>query len=213
MLGLALLSGLRVSIPRSIDVVEKLIDLQLIPPRPPPTAPRPRIEAKPRQFAASAPKAQPAKLGGSPGPVPAAALPSVAPIVLVRPNAPPSGGGAGTGAATGSGEGGGLGGDGTGSRNGGTELEQIAGEITPRDYPRQLGRAGIGGRVGLLFSVGVNGRVTRCVVTHSSGVPELDSLTCSLIRQRFVFRPATDRFGRPVADEVEGEHVWDVGRD
>jgi hypothetical protein len=35
-------------------------------------------------------------------------------------------------------------------------------------------------------------------------------LTCRLIQQRFVFRPATDRYGRPVADEVEGEHIWEV---
>jgi protein TonB len=39
-------------------------------------------------------------------------------------------------------------------------------------------------------------------------VPQLDSLTCRLIQQRFVYRPSTDRYGRPIADEVEGEHDW-----
>lgn len=58
-------------------------------------------------------------------------------------------------------------------------------------------------------TVGVNGRVTRCTVTRSSGVPELDVLTCRLIEQRFVYRPATDRQGRPVPDEVEIEWTWD----
>jgi protein TonB len=63
-----------------------------------------------------------------------------------------------------------------------------------------------------LFTVGPNGRVTRCSVTRSSGVPELDALTCTLIQQRFVYRPSTDSRGRPIADEVEGEHVWIANR-
>jgi hypothetical protein len=33
-----------------------------------------------------------------------------------------------------------------------------------------------------------------------------------LIEQRFRFRPSTDRFGRPVADEVEYDHEWTVNR-
>jgi protein TonB len=137
----------------------------------------------------------------------------VAPIVAVQPSAAPSGGGSGTGPVLGGGAGGGAGGNGYGdSEGGGTDLEQIAGEISPRDYPRHLREAGIGGTVGILFTVGVNGRVTKCAVTRSSGVPELDSLTCRLIQQRFLFRPATDRYGRPVSDEVEGEHEWIAGR-
>ena len=71
---------------------------------------------------------------------------------------------------------------------------------------------GIGGRVGMVFTVGANGRVTSCTVTRSSGVPELDSLTCRLIQQRFRYRPSTDRYGRPIPDEVEGEHDWVAGR-
>src|SRR5206468_1823963 len=66
---------------------------------------------------------------------------------------------------------------------GGTDLEQIAGAILPSDYPRYLREAGIGGRVGILFTVGPNGRVTRCTVTRSSGGAELDALTCRLIEQ------------------------------
>jgi protein TonB len=110
----------------------------------------------------------------------------------------------------GAGSGGGAGGNGIGEVGGGTDLEQIAGEITPRDYPRHLGNAGIGGRVGISFTVGVNGRVTRCTVTSSSGIPELDALTCRLIEKRFRYRPSTDRYGRPVPDEVEGEQIWEV---
>jgi protein TonB len=143
-----------------------------------------------------------------PGPARAAPLPALKPIVAIRPTAPPSGGGSGTGPASGSGAGGGSGGDGTGDGDGGTDLEQIAGAITSGDYPRDLRDQGIGGRVGMVFTVGPSGRVTRCRVTRSSGVPELDNLTCRLIQQRFLYRPSTDRYGRPIADEVEGEHDW-----
>ncbi|HEX6661599.1 MAG TPA: TonB family protein [Sphingomicrobium sp.] len=206
-LGLVLLSGFKVTISRSAEVAERLIEIVV----PPLEAPKPKLTIKPEpaRHAASAPKAQPAPPGGSPGPQPAHAPPSVAPIVPIRPSVAVSGGGRGVGPALGSGSGGGTGGNGNGdSAGGGTDLEQIAGEITPRDVPRHLREAGIGGTVGFLFTVGVNGRVTRCAVTRSSGVPELDALTCRLVQQRFVYRPATDRYGRPVSDEVEGEQEW-----
>ncbi len=201
-LGVMLLCGLRIDVARTGNIVERLIDVTL--PKPPPPAPPPR----PRHHQAAAPKAAPAKPGGAPGPRPAHAPPSVAPVVSIKPSAAPSGGGSGTGPALGSGTGGGTGGNGYGEDEGGTDLEQIGGEITSRDYPRDLRDAGIGGRVGVLFTVEPNGRVGRCAVTRSSGVSELDALTCRLIQQRFVYRPSTDRAGRPIADEVEGEHDW-----
>ena len=205
-LGVALFSGFHVDITRPGDIVQRLIDVAL--PKPPPPPPPVQPPPQPQHHQAAAPKAQPQKLGGSPGPKPAHAPPSVTPVVAVRPSAAPSGGGSGTGPALGSGAGGGTGGNGYGADEGGTDLEQIAGEITSRDYPGDLREAGIGGRVGVLFTVEPNGRVGRCTVTRSSGVPQLDSLTCRLIRQRFVYRPSTDRFGRPIEDEVEGEHDW-----
>lgn len=201
-----LLNGFHVDVSRSVDMVQKLIEITVPkpPPQPPPVPPPP----KPQHHQAAAPKAAPDRLGGSPGPKPAHAPPSVAPVVAIKPTQAPSGGGTGTGPAAGSGAGGGTGGNGYGADDGGTDLEQIAGEITSGDYPRALREAGIGGRVGFVFTVEPNGRVGRCTVTRSSGVPELDSLTCRLIQQRFVYRPSTDRYGRPIADEVEGEHDW-----
>ncbi len=206
-LGLALFYGLRVSLSSPAEVAERLIEI-VVPPPPEVELPKVTLRPKPARQAASAPKAEPAPRGGSPGPEPAHAPPSVVPIVPVQPSVATSGGGRGAGPALGSGTGGGAGGNGSGDSGGGTDLEQIAGEITPRDVPRHLREAGIGGTVGFVFTVGVNGRVTRCVVTHSSGVPELDALTCRLVQQRFLYRPATDRFGRPVSDEVEGEQEW-----
>ena len=201
-LGLVLLRGLRMDATRSAEVIQRLVEVTLAKPPPPIEQPRPRHRQS------SAPKAEAAQPGGSPGPQPAHAPPSVTPVVAVNPSAAPSGGGTGAGPALGAGAGGGAGGTGYGGDGGGTDLEQIAGEITARDYPRELRDAGIGGRVQFTFTVEPNGRVGRCLVTRSSGVPQLDSLTCRLVQQRFVYRPSTDRYGRPIRDEVEGEHEW-----
>jgi protein TonB len=207
-LGLALLSGLHVEVGRTVERVQRLIDIRLAPPPPPPISPPPPEKAS--REPSSAPKAVRAPLGGSPGPKPAHAPPSVTPVIAVRPNVAPSGGGTGSGPALGSGAGGGTGGNGYGaSGNGGADLELLSGDITPRDYPRHLAKAGIGGTVKMRCTVGVNGRVSRCIVIRSSGVPELDALTPRLIEQRFVYRPATDRNGRPVPDDVEVEWTWD----
>jgi len=204
-LGFALLTGLHVDVTRSGEIVQRLIDVTLRKPPPPVVVPPP---PKAQHHQASAPKAVPEKLGGWPGPRPAHAPPSVTPVVAVKPSVAPSGGGSGSGPAIGAGAGGGTGGNGYGADEGGTDLEQIAGEITSNDYPRDLREAGIGGRVSFVFTVEPNGRVGRCTVTRASGVPQLDALTCRLIQQRFVYRPSTDRYGRPIEDEVEGEHDW-----
>lgn len=205
-LGAVLLSGFHVDVTRPADIVQQLIAVTL--PKPPPPPPPVQPPPRPQHHQASAPKAEAAKLGGSPGPQPAHAPPSVAPVIALKPSAAPSGGESGTGPALGSGAGGGSGGNGYGDDEGGTDLEQIAGEITSRDYPRDLREAGVGGRVQFTFTVQPNGRVGRCTITRSSGVPELDALTCRLVQQRFVYRPSTDRYGRPIADEVDGEHDW-----
>lgn len=207
-LAFALLTGLRVPVSRGRDAVERLIQI-VVPKAPPPPPPVVRVEHKPEHHTSSAPKAEPKPPGGSPGPQPAHAPPSVSPVVAVRPTVAPSGGGSGMGPAMGSGSGGGTGGQGFGEGDeGGEDLEHIGGEILPSDYPKELGRAGVGGRVTVTFTVQVNGRATGCRVSRSSGTPQLDALTCRIIEQRFRFRPSTDRTGRPIADEVDWDHDW-----
>ncbi|MDH7976049.1 energy transducer TonB, partial [Sphingomonas sp. AR_OL41] len=117
--------------------------------------------------------------------------------------------GPGTGAG-GEGNGNGAGGDGDG--DGGTPLVLIKGRIKDSDYPRDLLRDGVSGTVYLRFVVGVEGRVTSCTVTKTSGSAELDNTTCRLIMERFRYRPTRDRQGRPVPDEVIGYHRWDLWR-
>jgi protein TonB len=209
-LALVLFNGLRVDVAGSAEAVQRLIEITLPstpPPVPPPTPPKPAPKREHRS--SSAPKAEPKPLGGSPGPQPAHAPASIKPVVTVRPSAAPSGGGSGSGPALGSGSGGGQGGQGYGGDDGGgTDLVQIAGSIGQSDFPRDLRERGIGGRVEFTFTVEPNGHVGRCTVTRSSGVAELDALTCRLVQQRFVYRPSTDRYGRPIEDEVDGVYDW-----
>ncbi len=209
LLAFVLLKGLRVDVGATGEAVQQLIDVAL-PPKPPvkPRPVQPRRERRAAPKAAAAPRAEPKPTGGSPGPKSTHALPSVTPVVSVRPSAPPSGGGLGNGPASGLGAGGGTGGEGSGGGGGGEDLEKIAGDILPSDYPRSLGNAGIGGRVSVTFTVETSGRVTNCRVTRSSGIAELDALTCRLMEERFRFRPSTDRYGRPVRDEVDWDHDW-----
>jgi len=211
-LAAALVIGLRVDVIRRSDIVSRLIDVTLEPPPPPHSrvTRRPPVE---HQYAESAPRATPVHPGGTVGPAPSHSVPSPTATVAIHPTVALAGGGTGTGPAAGSGAGGGSGGTGDGAGDdGGTDLVQVAGSILPSDYPRDLRARGVGGRVGILFTVGTNGRVTSCTVTRSSGVAELDALTCRLIQQRFRYRPSTDSTGRPVPDEVEGEQDWVAAR-
>lgn len=206
-LGLILLNGLRVQLTEPVQMAQRLVDVAL--PRTPP--PLPRVIPPAKKQSTPAPRARRKSLGGALGPPPAHVLSSVVPVVAARPSAPVSGGSV-PGPVLGAGSGGGVGGQGYGE-GGGTDLELISGEILPSDYPKHLGNAGLGGRVSVTFTVETSGRVSNCRITHSSGIPELDSLTCRLMEQRFRFRPSTDRYGRPVPDQVDWDHDWIAARD
>lgn len=76
------------------------------------------------------------------------------------------------------------------------------------DYPAEAVKAREQGVVGIRLYVGGEGRVTRCVVTGSSGSAVLDSTTCRLARERARFNPALDRNGRPAEDMVSARIAW-----
>ncbi len=216
-LGLALIGGLKVRLEPGAASPLALIELSL--PQPPPPPPPPILQTQERSGSAAA-RATPKPKGGVEAPSLVKQLAPVPPppiIALPVPSLPAAGGIEGRGGpSAGAGAGGGQGGDGSGNGSGdgegdgGTGLEQIGGSIRSSDYPRQLRNRGTGGLVEVRFTVAPNGRVSRCEVTRSSGVIELDDLTCRLIQQRFVFRPSTDRSGRAVASEVEGDHLWEA---
>jgi protein TonB len=147
-----------------------------------------------------------------PSPVVAAPRPAqgIDPTAGLAPVPGPGSGGGGFGNGTGGGIGNGDGpgeGDGAG---GGTPPRHLHGRLRDSDYPRGLGEAGIEGTVSVEYRVELDGRVTGCRVTHSSGSRVLDETTCDLIEQRFRYRPARDRNGRPVVSYIVENHSWIV---
>lgn len=217
--GYALILGLGVSLPRTPDQALALFDLT--PPAPPPE----RVVPPPVRSAKPAGRAAPPNLRARPKEItapPPIVVPPTPPVILAAP-IPDFGPAASSGASDRPGPGTGAGGEGNGRGAGGSgdgqgggreiPLRRTRGDIRDSDYPDRLREAGVTGVVGLRFTVGANGRVSACAVTRSSGVPELDALTCRLILKRFRYRPTIDANGRAVADVVTGEQGWGVDED
>jgi len=78
------------------------------------------------------------------------------------------------------------------------------------DYPSRSLREEKEGVTRFSVQVGADGRVTSCNVTGSSGTPELDSTTCSLIQRRGRFNPATNGDGQAVAGSWSSSVRWQI---
>lgn len=106
--------------------------------------------------------------------------------------------------------GGGTGGDGDGTGDGEAVQgpRRTSGRMGFADLPEDALAMGEEAAVTVVFAVERDGRVTGCRPEHSSGHRSIDSLTCRLIEQRFRYRPALDRRGRPVKSFVRETHHW-----
>ena len=197
----------------SIDEIQQ--DLQVFDVEPP-EAPPPPVEVQPEQEPAPEEEgeASPPNIRSEASPVvapePEIELP-VTPPVIASPT-PAEGSdttqgaaevpGPGTGAG-GVGTGTGAGGSGTGTGGGGTG--QAAGPelvrgITNRNYPPAIQRRWpSGGAIFVRLRIQPNGRPSQCDVMRSFGNREADQMTCSLLMQHGVFRPATNDRGEPIA--------------
>ena len=82
--------------------------------------------------------------------------------------------------------------------------------IRASDYPDEAIKEKRGGRAALRLSVNQWGRVSDCMVTRSSGSPDLDALSCKLVARRAVLIPATDGDANPIQSRYDHEIVWDV---
>jgi protein TonB len=78
------------------------------------------------------------------------------------------------------------------------------------DYPSRALREEKEGVTRFTVQVSADGRVTNCSVTGSSGTPELDSTTCSLITRRGRFNPATNGEGQPIASSWSSSVRWQI---
>jgi len=78
------------------------------------------------------------------------------------------------------------------------------------DYPSRALREEKEGVTRFSVQVDASGRVSNCSVTGSSGTPELDSTTCSLITRRGRFNPATDGNGNPTGGSWSSSVRWQI---
>ena len=227
LIGWAFLTGLGYSVDRAVEEGLKMFDV-VEPPPPPLNKPaRPDIEKKAQRAKPKDPEgaASPANLRNTPTEIvaPKPVIPLPPPIqaspIAGQGTAAAAGAsnvpGLGTGAGgVGIGLGSGRYGTGTGGGGGGgrpTRARWLSGGISDSDYPRAAIEARRSGTVHLRFTIAPTGRVSACSVTRSSGSSALDSTTCRLIMARFRYRPARDGSGRPIAETIRGEHVWELG--
>ena len=198
--------------------VMRVFDVREVPPPPPPQPDLPKPAEQKQKPKEKEAEAAPENIKSQATPVvapkPRIQLPVPVPVTPTEtPNegaAPTQGAGdrpgSGTGAG-GSGSGTGSGGAGSGTGGGGDGIAMRAQLLTPslrsRDYPSDLrGRLSQGAAPFVMFTVQPNGRVTGCRIYQSSGDPGVDEMTCRLVMARFVYRPAYNRRGEPVASQM-----------
>jgi periplasmic protein TonB len=94
-----------------------------------------------------------------------------------------------------------------------TPTGNVGGWVTSDDYPSRDLQQENQGSVNVSLTIGTNGRVTACSVTKSSGFPGLDSATCSKIKSRAKFKPATDENGQPTTGSYSKSVRWVVPKE
>lgn len=78
------------------------------------------------------------------------------------------------------------------------------------DYPRAALREGREGVAQFTVEISEAGRAENCVITGSTGWPDLDEATCKVIHLRARFNPANDETGRPMRSSYTGRLVWKI---
>jgi TonB family protein len=91
--------------------------------------------------------------------------------------------------------------------------ELIGGSITDEDYPPVAIREGQSGTTVVSFDVGIDGRVSDCGITQTSGSTALDDQSCALIRERFIYKPAKGPNGKPTTDARTQRVTWRLPED
>lgn len=191
----------------------------------PPPPPRPKERPERRRAEKAAPKDEAGKRNLK-NKATAFVAPPVVPLIVPPPvvvaNQADTGSAAQTGASPlpgpgrGAGSygdglgGGGTGGDGDGTGDGEAVRgpRRTSGRMGFSDLPEDLLPMGEEASVTVVFAVEASGSVTGCRVDRASGYASVDALTCRLIEQRFRYRPALDRRGRPVRAMVRETHHW-----
>ena len=85
--------------------------------------------------------------------------------------------------------------------------QPLAVDTPPPEYPAQLACDDIGGTVGLIMEIGVDGSPVNIRVENSSGQPALDQSAMDTVGT-WTFRPAT-RNGKPVTTDLRVPVTFD----
>jgi len=214
-----LVAGLVVNLP-TIGAIKNDL-LAFVPPPPPPEV---KVETQPKPSRKTEGKAAPPNIKSKATEVTAPPVPTppVPPPPLPAATKPFEGNQSTQGAAPIAGPGTGAGGIGNGTGSGGAgdgdgggdgEGREIApryksGRLKSSDIPESAWEAGVEGRVSVRYFVNVDGSVSDCRVTRSSGYALLDTTTCRLIEQRFRYRPSLDENGTPIRSIIVENHTW-----
>ena len=75
-------------------------------------------------------------------------------------------------------------------------------KLTKGDYPAASLGLREEGTVRIRYLVEIDGSISECSVTRSSGKPNLDDAACTLARKYWKFSPATQN-GQPITQYVE----------
>lgn len=205
LLGAALLTGLALHIDRKH--VDSLATFDVAPPLPPPPPP-----VEDRRTLPTSSKSEPAGRKADPSPIvaPPSKVPTQQPVVAALVSgtgSAPTAGAANTGGGSGAGGlGNGLSGDGGGGGRIGAML--INGRLTNRDYRTIAGPDVPSGSAMYVLLVNTDGRVERCRPAASSGSARIDQSLCAILTQRLRFRPAMERDGRPLYQDVSYVARW-----
>lgn len=85
--------------------------------------------------------------------------------------------------------------------------------VTNDDYPTRAMREDRQGVTGFQLTIAPHGRPVACDITASSGSPDLDSTTCSLMMRRGRFYPALDADGNPTTGTWSSRFRWVIPED
>jgi len=76
------------------------------------------------------------------------------------------------------------------------------------NYPAHALQAREEGTVGVILTVGIDGRAKDCFVTQSSGYPDLDKVACDQFSNFVRYKPATDDEGTPVEGKFSTKFTY-----
>jgi TonB family protein len=83
--------------------------------------------------------------------------------------------------------------------------------FSQEDYPEEAMRRGEQGTVFVRLLIDAAGQVDTCTVIESTGYPDLDRRTCTIVQTRAKFIPAKDEDGRPVFSLLRIPVTWALG--